>query len=92
MADQKKGCWVFCATDTSMNEDDFHITMPDGTIHRPETSGVLVGGRVDGQDLEFEIKIPGEPDVKIVRAPIDTVDVDKLRKVVGNAFKDVCTL
>ena len=94
MADQKKGCWVFCSirADTPMNEDDFCITMPDGTVHRPEVSGVLEDARVDGQDFEFEIKIPGEHDARKVRAPIDTVDVDTLRKVVGNAFKDVCTL
>jgi hypothetical protein len=88
MTDEKKGkgCWVFCSipADTPMNEDDFHITMPDGTVHRPETSGVLVGGCVDGQDVEFEIKIPGEPNARKVRAPLDTVDVDKLVKMLNS--------
>lgn len=80
---------MFCRTHTLMNEDDFCITMPDGTVHRPDVSGVLVDARVDGHDFEFEIEIPGETDARKVRAPIDTVDVGKLQKVVGNAFKDV---
>jgi hypothetical protein len=39
---KKKGCWVFYKVPTGSPaevEEDFHLTAPDGTVHRPDILG-----------------------------------------------------
>jgi hypothetical protein len=72
---KKKGCWVFYKVPTGSPaevEEDFHLTAPDGTVHRPDILGTLVDVHCDGQEVEFEIQVPGENVTRKVRAPIDT--------------------
>lgn len=80
---EKKGCWVFCSPPV-VDGEDFYLTTPDGTVHRPEMNGTLVSARAIGNQfgnfIEFEIQIPGEPNRK-VRAPSDTIDIEWFRKL-----------
>lgn len=41
------------------------------TISRIQAEVFTVGSRVDGQEIEFEIQVPGEPVKRKARAPID---------------------
>jgi hypothetical protein len=71
--DEKKGCWVLYVvpSTTPLDDEEFHLTTPDGTVHRPDMVGKVVNSRVDGQEVEFEIQVPGEPVTRKARAPID---------------------
>lgn len=76
--EKKKGCWVFfkVPSGTPVVEEDFHLTAPDGTVHRPDICGTLVDAHVvdahgDCQDVEIEIQVPGEPVTRKVHAPND---------------------
>ena len=68
---EKKGCWVLYDVPSTASSTYLDLTDPDGTVHRPDMVGKIVGSRVDGQEIEFEIQVPGEPVTRKARAPID---------------------